>query len=181
MVTKKIIVSGLIGLSFILLIVSVILYLDNTQDQRKLDPLDLELRDKAEIIQYIYERQAEKNLPFYYFIPIFGFFGLVVGATIYFILSSDLERKEQIIQHKNDVILKLLGPEERKVISKIVANNGKISQTEITYLEGYTKVKAHRIVETLVQKGIVEKEVLGKMRLLHLNKELYALLKNKEE
>ena len=47
-------------------------------------------------------------------------------------------------------------------------------------MEGFTKVKAHRIIESLVQKGILEKEKLGKMRQLHLNKDLYEILKDKK-
>jgi len=58
-----------------------------------------------------------------------------------------------------------------------VENNGKLQQIEITYMEGYTKVKAHRIIENLVQKGILTKEKLGKMRLIKMNKDFYEILK----
>jgi uncharacterized membrane protein len=130
---------------------------------------------KDQILQQIYEHQ--NNTPFYFFIPIFSFFGIVVGALIYYILAGDIEKKEKIIQRNTDVILKLLQSEERKVINKIVENHGKIQQAEITYMEGYTKVKAHRIVESLVKKGIVQKESLGKMRLIKMNDEFYEVLK----
>jgi hypothetical protein len=173
----KLVISGLIAISFILLIVSVIFYIDATRESRRIDPLELESLQKEQIIQAIYERQADEGLPFYYFIPIFGFFGIVVGAAIYFIFSSDLEKKETIIRNNTDVILKLLEPEERKVLGKIVENNGKIQQVEITYMEGFTKVKAHRILEKLVQKGILTKEAMGKMRLIRLDQSLYDILK----
>jgi hypothetical protein len=177
MVQKKVLIAGLIALSFILLIVSVIFFVVKVRETRRLDPLELESMSKEDIIQTIYERQAEESMPFYYFIPLFGFFGVVVGSTIYFILSSDIEKKESVIKHKADVILKLLEPEERKVVNKIVENEGKVQQVEITYMEGYTKVKAHRIVESLVQKGVLTKEAVGKMRLIKLDKDIYELLK----
>ncbi len=176
---KKLFISGLIALSFLLLIASIIFYIDNTRDMRRIDPLELESMQKEQIIQTIYERQANEGVPFYYFIPIFGFLGVGVGAVIYFINTIDLEKKEKIIEHNTDIILKLVDPEERKVINKIVENNGKTQQMEITYMEGYTKVKAHRIIEGLVRKGILTKEAMGKMRQIKLDKDLYEILKKK--
>jgi hypothetical protein len=174
---RKIIISFLIIVSFILLIVSVIFFLYNTREQRQIDPTELEIMTKEQIIQYIYEKQGNEHTPFFYFIPIFGFFGIVVGTLIYYIMSGDIEKKEQIIQHNSEIIFKLLNPEERRVIKKIVENEGKLQQLEITYMEGFTKVKAHRIVESLVNKGILEKDKLGKTRMIRLNKDLYLMLK----
>jgi len=179
MSNKKIFVMVMVILSFILLIVSILFYLEKVREQRRIDPLELESMSQEDIIQYIYDKQAEGNTPFYYFIPIFAFFGIAVGALIYYILSGDLEKKEKIIEYDTELILKLLNPEERKVMRKIVENEGKVQQIEITYMEGYTKVKAHRIIESLVQKGILEKEKLGKMRLIRMNKGFYDILKKK--
>ncbi|MFH0876329.1 MAG: hypothetical protein V1859_10410 [archaeon] len=174
---KKYIISSLIIISFVLLVISVVFFLNSTKEQRKIDPSDFEIMTKEEIIQYIYDKQSEGHAPFYYFIPIFGFFGIVVGTLIYYIMSGDIEKKQQIIQHNSDIVLKLLNPEERKVIKKIVDSEGKIQQLEITYMEGFTKVKAHRIIESLVNKGILEKNKLGKTRMIRLNKDLYLMLK----
>lgn len=174
---KKILMAGVIALSFMLVILSVIFFVDQSKDSRKLDPLELEIMTKDQIIQTIYERQANEQTPFYLFIPIFSFFGIGIGATLYFIFSEGLEKKDKTIKHNSSVILKLLNPEERKIIKKLIESQGKIQQVEITYMQGYTKVKAHRIVEGLVKKGIVTKEAMGKVRLIILDKELYEILK----
>lgn len=173
---NKTAIAGLIILGFLLLVTSIVFYVEKTRDQRRIDPLDLESMTKEDIIQTIYERQAEST-PFYYFIPIFGFFGVVVGASVYFVLSSDLEKKDKTLTNNTAVVLKLLSAEERKVVNKILDNNGKLHQSEITYMDGYTKVKSHRIVETLLKKGIVKKEILGKARLITLENDLYEVLK----
>jgi hypothetical protein len=178
MAKNKIIISSLILVAFILFLVSVIFYANNLHNLRKLDPLELESMSRDQIIQEIYKRQT--GTPFYYFIPIFGFFGIVVGALVYYIMSGDVERKEKVLIQNTSVVMQLLEPQERKVIKKIVENQGKIQQVEITYMEGFTKVKAHRIIESLVQKGIIEKEKLGKMRQLHMNKDLYEILRDKK-
>ncbi len=176
---KKAFIASLVAVSFILLVVSFIFYIDRTRDVRRIDPLELESLPREEIIQYIYDHQAEGNLPFFYFIPIFAFFGITVGALMYYILSGEIDKKEKIIEYDTKVILKLLNPEERKVIEKIVESHGKVQQLEITYLEGFTKVKSHRILESLVSKGILFKEKMGKMRIVKMNKDFYDILKEK--
>lgn len=174
---KRALIGILVALSFILLIISVIMYIEASKDIRRLDPLELESMSKEDIIQNIYDRQAKGNISFYYFIPMFAFFGIAVGALMYYLFAGELERKQEVIKNNSEVILKLLAPEERKVIQKLVEGGGKAQQSEITYMEGYTKVKAHRIIESLVKKGIVEKEALGKMRLIKLKNEFYEVLK----
>jgi len=177
--SKKIVIVAMIIVSFILLIASILFYIDKTRDFRRIDPLELESMTKDQIIQDIYDRQSKSSMPFYYFIPIFGFFGIVVGALVYYTMSGDLERKEKVLIQNTSVVMQLLEPQERKIIKKIIDNQGKIQQAEITYMEGFTKVKAHRIIESLVQKGILEKEKMGKMRLIHMNRDLYEILKDK--
>jgi hypothetical protein len=152
-------------------------YIDQTKELRKIDPLELEDFSSEQIIQYIYDKQANSPIPFYYFLPIFGFFGIGIGALVYYLMAGDLEKKEVVIKHNTDIIIKLLDPDEQKVIRKIVENEGKLQQIEITYMEGFTKVKSHRIIESLVIKGILNKEKLGKMRLITMNKDLLEILK----
>ena len=71
--TSKKIIATLIILSFVLLVASVVFYIDKTRDQRKLDPVDLETMTKEQVLQTIYERQSSEGTPFYLFIPIFGY------------------------------------------------------------------------------------------------------------
>ncbi|GIU68775.1 MAG: hypothetical protein KatS3mg002_0011 [Candidatus Woesearchaeota archaeon] len=73
-------------------------------------------------------------MPLYYLIPIFAFFGLGVGATIYHIMSFDIERKDDSIKKTNTIILKLLSGEERIVINTLVEQGGKVRQYELSHL-----------------------------------------------
>lgn len=176
---KKVFVASLIAISFLLLVVSFIFYIEKSRDIRRIDPLELESLPREDIIQYIYDHRADGYLPYFYFIPIFAFFGIAVGASIYYILSGEIDKREKIIEYDTKVILKLLNPEERRVIERIVDSHGKVPQLEITYMEGFTKLKAHRLVESLVSKGILFKEKMGKMRLVRMNKEFYDILKKR--
>lgn len=176
---NKKILTGLILSTFILLIISTVFLLQQLKDARQIDPLELEMSSKEDIIQHIYENQNETKLTPFLFIPIFGFFGLVVGLLIYYILFTQIEKKEELIKYNTEIILHLLDSNERKVIRKIVDEGGKIQQIEITYMQGFTKVKAHRILDNLEKKGIIFKEKLGKMRMIKLHSDFYTILKNK--
>jgi hypothetical protein len=175
---KRIIITALVIISFVLLISSILFLINKYREQRMLDPLELEAMQKEQILQKVYEKQGTAGKIYYYFIPIAAFFGLAVGALVFYILSGDLEKKDKIIKYDTDIILKLLTPEERKIVKKIVESEGKVQQAEITYMEGYTKVRAHRIVESLGKKGILTKEKLGKINVIRMNKGLYDILKD---
>jgi hypothetical protein len=178
---KRIIITMLVIISFILLISSILFLINKYREQRMFDPLELESMQKEQIIEEVYQKQATSGKIYYYFIPIAAFFGLVVGALVFYILSGDIEKKDKMIKYDTDMILKLLTPEERKVVKKIVENHGKVQQAEITYMEGYTKVRAHRIIQSLEKKGMLEKEKLGKVNVIRMNKGLYEILREREK
>lgn len=166
----KIIVSVMILLSFILLIVTSFYFIKKTSQFRELDPLEVELMTKEELVQHIYETHTTSLYSYYFLIPVFGFFGVAVGAGVYFILSSDFERKKSKVDLKP--VLTILDEYERKVILKLIEEKGKIHQSDVTYMSGFNKVKAHRVIEGLVKKGVVSKENFGKTRVIKLKKEL---------
>jgi hypothetical protein len=174
---KKHVVAGLIVVSFILLVLSVLFLLQKTREARMIDPLELEGLPREDIIQYIYEKQAESRPLNVFLLPVIGFFGVLIGLLIYYIMEIDIEKKDKTIEHNAGIILKLLDPNERKVIRKIAEDGGKITQMELTYLEGFTKVKAHRVLESLISKGILTKDKMGKQRIIRMNKEFYMILK----
>jgi hypothetical protein len=68
--------------------------------------------------------------------------------------------------------LAMLPQVERKVVGKVIDNGGKVLQSEVSRIEGIGKVKAHRVVERLMKRGVLEKEQLGKTNMLRLRKEI---------
>jgi DNA-binding MarR family transcriptional regulator len=62
----------------------------------------------------------------------------------------------------NSVIFKLLSSNEKKVIQKLIEKNGEMFQSEITQIQGMTKLKAHRAVKEMQKKGILNIEHHGK-------------------
>jgi len=106
----------------------------------------------------------------------------IVPLSYYFIskkLEEKLERNFNIISKlmkKNNsvsnntspeiddknIILKFLNPGERKVVEALIEKNGEILQSEISRMDGMTKLKTHRAVRDLERKGIIKRESHGK-------------------
>ena len=106
-------------------------------------------------------------------ILVLGFIFGITASYFYF------ERKIEIpvpSASKKDAVLSMLERDERKVIAKIVEKGGSALQSEVSRVEGIGKVKAHRLVDRLVRRGVIEKETSGKTNILKLKKELKDVL-----
>jgi len=109
-------------------------------------------------------------------IPVFIFAGIVIGALVFFFMSSRLDAKEKDLSKVTSVLVSFLNKDEKQVVQKILDNEGKILQAEVSRLEGLGKVKSHRILQRLLDRGVVEKESFGKTNIIKLNKEIKETL-----
>jgi uncharacterized membrane protein len=57
-----------------------------------------------------------------------------------------------------EVALRLLEPDERRVVEAIVAAGGDMLQKDISYELGFSRVKTHRVVVKLLRRGVVTAE-----------------------
>jgi uncharacterized membrane protein len=64
-------------------------------------------------------------------------------------------------QNNCEVILKTMTPEEQKVMSVLVAHNGKYLQKYVGKEAGLSRLKTHRIVARFAQRGIVTVKEFG--------------------
>jgi DNA-binding MarR family transcriptional regulator len=74
------------------------------------------------------------------------------------------------------IILKFLNPTEKKVVESLIKKNGEILQSEITRMQGMTKLKTHRAVTDLERKGIINRENYGKTHRIFLSGEVKEIL-----
>ncbi|MFH1391010.1 MAG: hypothetical protein ABIH20_01730 [Candidatus Diapherotrites archaeon] len=105
-------------------------------------------------------------------LPIMLSLALLVGAGTYYLMAQQVEFKDKSLKKNTDVILKLLNPDEKKLVNLLLDNNGKILQAEVTRLPGMTKVKSHRVVQKLIDRGVLEKESVGKTNVLKFTDEV---------
>lgn len=75
----------------------------------------------------------------------------------------------QAADDKLEVALRLLDGNERRVVEALVAKGGSMLQKDISYELGFSRVKAHRVVQSLVKRGLVTVEE-------HYNTRMVALV-----
>ncbi len=83
---------------------------------------------------------------------------------------------EKIRRKDNGNILKLLNPNEKKVVERIIENKGSVLQSEISRMDGMTKLKAHRTLNGLKRKGVVKLEPYGKTNRITLSKDIQEIV-----
>ncbi|MEM4396865.1 MAG: hypothetical protein QXR30_04395 [Candidatus Woesearchaeota archaeon] len=178
--TTRIILIVLIIGSFLMITFLFIFINHQFRQYQRFDLAELELMSKEQILNEIATKQ-ERRVPTYIFIPLFSFLGIGVGALVYYLMHNDLEKKEESLKYNVDVILKLLSPEERKIVKKILEKNGEIAQYELVYSENLGKVKVHRILNKLESRGIIIKEHFGKVNKVKLVPEIYEVLRKENK
>ena len=103
---------------------------------------------------------------------IMGVFGVGSGLMAYTLLNATLEKQKKMAKANIDIIKKFLSPEDREVVSLLISKDGMTTQSEIAKLPGMSRLKAHRIVKRLEERGIIHVEKYGKLNMLRIVEEL---------
>ena len=109
-------------------------------------------------------------------IPIFILIGVAIGAAVFFFMTSKLENKKKDMEEVTQVLIQFLSADEKKVVEKILENDGKAFQSEISRIEGIGKLKSHRIIQRLSDRRVVEIEKHGKTNIVKLSKNIKDVL-----
>ncbi|VVB73873.1 Uncharacterised protein [uncultured archaeon] len=79
-----------------------------------------------------------------------------------------------------ELVARLIDPKEMAVIDRLIEKPKGIPQAEIVDMPGMTKLKAHRVVERLRQKGIITVQRSGKTNFIRLDARTKSLLSGLE-
>lgn len=79
-----------------------------------------------------------------------------------------------------ELISRLLEPKEIIVVERLLKETRPIQQKEIVKMPGMTKLKAHRLIEKLKEKGIVKVQKDGKTNLIKLDQHVKNLIMDLE-
>lgn len=66
-------------------------------------------------------------------------------------------------------VVKILPPEEKKIVTILLENNNSIEQNKLVAFSGFSKVKMSRIISELEARGVVKKTNLGNTNLIVLD------------
>jgi len=94
--------------------------------------------------------------------------GVVVGAAIFYLMHEEVEIKEKESKVNAELALSLLNPDERKAVKLLLEKNGECLQAEVARLDGMTRLKAHRVAQSLEKRGIVALGKNGKVVTMEL-------------
>jgi uncharacterized membrane protein len=106
------------------------------------------------------------------FIVTIAALGLAVGAGSFYLLSGLLDKKKAEVRWNANLLLKFLSEDERQAVSLILERKGAIYQAEVAALDGMGKVRAHRLIERLRRRGVVNVRKMGKINLIQMPSEL---------
>ncbi|MDD5147915.1 MAG: super-infection exclusion protein B [Candidatus ainarchaeum sp.] len=109
-------------------------------------------------------------------VPVFILAGIVLGAVIFFFMSAKLDNKQKDIQKATETLVQFLNRDEKTVVRKILENNGRVFQSEISRIEGIGKLKSHRILQRLSDRKVIEIEKHGKTNIIKLAKNIQEFL-----
>jgi len=120
------------------------------------------------------ECQHEKQLNFLTaLIPVFIGGGAILGAVALYLFYEKTQPSQK--EYDASLALSLMERDEGKIVGRIVEEGGRITQSEISRIEGIGKVKAHRILERLEKRGILAKEQYGKTNMVKLTEKYRKL------
>lgn len=109
----------------------------------------------------------------------------VLIAVIFGFVSSKLFYAE-ILKEKQEtrsilgIVLLFLSREERAIINLLVQNKGYTSQAEIARLPNMSRVKAHRSLQKMEEKQLIDIVPHGKIRKIHLKQNIVEMLSEQQ-
>ncbi|MBU0592058.1 hypothetical protein KKF81_00610 [Candidatus Micrarchaeota archaeon] len=158
--------KAILGLGFIALLMLIIIYLPKSFEQ-----------GVPEICTIDGDCQHENYLDMVIsYLPAVLVLGFILGVVISYFY---FERKAELpipTTDKKQVILSLLTSSEKKAIEKIIEMKGQVLQSEVSRLEGMGKVRAHRVIERLIRRGVLEKQQFGKTNMIRIRKDIFDAL-----
>ena len=111
-----------------------------------------------------------------YFMISMGALGVAVGASVFYLMSQKMEHKEESAKKSAEVYLRFLTIEEQRIVLKIKEEKGKTLQSHLSREPGMNRLKVHRILSKLAQRGVVVIEGHGKTNTIYLQKDIYEFL-----
>jgi len=127
--------------------------------------------DLGELFLQLLTGRASPNIPFFVPLSFLLFFLATLASSVgvvYFLIMPEIQNKG-IIADESEDILSFLLPDEKKIVDILIKHDGEYLQKLISKEAGFTRVKTHRVVVRLAQRGIVSLEKRGNTNIIRLN------------
>jgi len=98
--------------------------------------------------------------------------GFGVGAITAYLMMSKVKKVQDVARTSTEIMLSFFQPEERIIVNFLLNHQAPVKQYDISHLQQLDKVKAHRILRRLRERGIVVLQRVGKVNSVMLRKEI---------
>ncbi len=99
-------------------------------------------------------------------------FGMFVGSLTYYFISDKYKRKIIKIHKDSNLTLRFLDKEDRMILDCILKNNGRTTQSEISRITGFNRVRIFRALRRLEDKDIILRKPYGMTNFVELKEDL---------
>ena len=106
-----------------------------------------------------------------------GALGIAVGASVFYVMSSKVDREHSIAQSNAQTLMRFLSSDEQVVVNLLLTNKGTLLQSKISRETNLGRVKVHRITTRLAEKRVVTIEDYGKTNVIALYPEIESSLR----
>ncbi|MEM3196984.1 MAG: hypothetical protein QXY52_01360 [Conexivisphaerales archaeon] len=133
-------------------------------------------QDISALIEELLGGHAPSGIPFFVPLSLILFFSATLASTvgvIYFLVMPEIINKKLPGNENYIEVSDLTGfllPDERKVVEILLKHDGAYLQKYISKESGFTRLKTHRVIARLAERGIVITEVAGNTNLVKLSK-----------
>ena len=104
-----------------------------------------------------------------------GLFGFFLAQFFY----TQLQRSRTTSSSIMETVFLFLGHEEREIVRYLVERGGETTQAEISRLPHMSRVRAHRFLQKMQEKQIIEVIPHGKVRRVRLREHILTTLREK--
>ena len=112
-----------------------------------------------------------------YFMVTLSALGITVGASVFYFMSKKVDTTHGVARKSTEIMLRFLSQDERMVMQALLTRGGIMLQRDFSREHGLSKVKAHRVVSRLAERGIVTLDEHGKTNRVTLDPQVLAALK----
>jgi hypothetical protein len=113
------------------------------------------------------------------FMVLLGILGVGIGGMSYYNFITQEKSIEKTQEFTKHIILRFIDSEEQVIIKRILSSKEAITQAQISRLKHMGKVKAHRTVQKLEEKQLIQTTPYGKTKQLRLHPEIQQLFDKK--
>jgi uncharacterized membrane protein len=128
--------------------------------------------DIWQLIIQLFTGQIPSNIPFFVPVSFLLFFSTTLASSVgivYFIMIPEITpRKKGSNTVDVSELMNFLLPDERRVVEILIKHDGEYLQKHISKEANFTRLRTHRIIARLAQRGIVTVEKVGNTNMIRL-------------